>query len=99
MLVSRGGAPTSALIARGSDYAGSFSHLACVEYGWQVTRRGPAGLRPQHGAPKTTTWKTRAPGGAPEFQPGPCQDPTRAPYCPPVRTHRAANTSEEHTPG
>ncbi len=28
MLVSRGGAPTSALIARGSDYPGNFSHVA-----------------------------------------------------------------------
>jgi hypothetical protein len=30
MLVSRGGAPTSALIARGSDYPGNFSHVALV---------------------------------------------------------------------
>jgi hypothetical protein len=29
-LVSRGGAPTSALIARGSDYPGNFSHIAFV---------------------------------------------------------------------
>lgn len=28
MLVSRGGAPTSALIARGSDFPGNFSHIA-----------------------------------------------------------------------
>jgi hypothetical protein len=28
ILVSRGGAPTSALIARGNDYAGNFSHVA-----------------------------------------------------------------------
>jgi Permuted papain-like amidase enzyme, YaeF/YiiX, C92 family len=28
ILVSRGGAPTSALIARGSDYPGNFSHIA-----------------------------------------------------------------------
>jgi len=28
LLVSRGGAPTSALIARGSDYPGNFSHVA-----------------------------------------------------------------------
>ena len=28
ILVSRGGAPTSALIARGNDYAGNFSHIA-----------------------------------------------------------------------
>ncbi|MEW6411243.1 MAG: YiiX/YebB-like N1pC/P60 family cysteine hydrolase [Candidatus Zixiibacteriota bacterium] len=28
ILISRGGAPTSALIARGSDYAGNFSHAA-----------------------------------------------------------------------
>lgn len=30
MLVSRGGAPTSSLIARGSDYPGNFSHVALV---------------------------------------------------------------------
>ncbi len=30
ILVSRGGAPTSALIARGSDYNGNFSHAALV---------------------------------------------------------------------
>lgn len=30
ILVSRGGAPTSALIARGSDYPGNFSHIAMV---------------------------------------------------------------------
>lgn len=30
ILVSRGGAPTSALIARGSDYPGAFSHVALV---------------------------------------------------------------------
>lgn len=30
MLVSRGGYPTSALIARGSDYPGNFSHVALV---------------------------------------------------------------------
>jgi hypothetical protein len=30
ILVSRGGAPTSALIARSSDYAGNFSHVALV---------------------------------------------------------------------
>lgn len=30
ILVSRGGAPTSALIARGSDYAGNFSHVALL---------------------------------------------------------------------
>lgn len=30
MLVSRGGAPTSALIARGNDYPGNFSHVALV---------------------------------------------------------------------
>jgi len=35
ILVSRGGAPTSALIARGNDYQGNFSHiaLACVDSG------------------------------------------------------------------
>ena len=30
ILVSRGGAPTSALIARGTDYPGNFSHIALV---------------------------------------------------------------------
>ncbi len=30
ILVSRGGAPTSALIARGNDFAGNFSHIALV---------------------------------------------------------------------
>lgn len=30
ILVSRGGAPTSALIARGNDYPGSFSHIALL---------------------------------------------------------------------
>jgi len=30
LLLSRGGAPTSALIARGSDYPGNFSHVAIV---------------------------------------------------------------------
>ncbi|NTW59485.1 MAG: hypothetical protein HGA43_09985 [Nitrospirae bacterium] len=30
ILVSRGGAPTSALIARGADYPGNFSHIALV---------------------------------------------------------------------
>jgi hypothetical protein len=30
ILVSRGGAPTSALIARGSDYPGNFSHIAFI---------------------------------------------------------------------
>lgn len=30
LLVSRGGAPTSAFIARGSDYPGNFSHVALV---------------------------------------------------------------------
>lgn len=30
VLVSRGGAPTSALIARGNDYPGNFSHIALV---------------------------------------------------------------------
>lgn len=30
LLVSRGGAPTSALIARGNDYPGNFSHVAVV---------------------------------------------------------------------
>jgi hypothetical protein len=31
ILVSRGGAPTSALIARGNDYPGNFSHVALVD--------------------------------------------------------------------
>jgi hypothetical protein len=31
ILVSRGGAPTSALIARGNDYPGNFSHVALVQ--------------------------------------------------------------------
>ena len=31
ILVSRGGAPTSALIARGNDYAGNFSHVGLVQ--------------------------------------------------------------------
>jgi hypothetical protein len=30
ILVSRGGAPTSALIARGNDYQGNFSHVALI---------------------------------------------------------------------
>jgi len=30
ILISRGGAPTSALIARGNDYPGNFSHIALV---------------------------------------------------------------------
>src|SRR6185503_12627468 len=30
ILVSRGGYPTSALIARGNDYPGNFSHIALV---------------------------------------------------------------------
>ncbi len=33
LLVSRGGAPTSALIARGSDHPGSFSHVALLHVG------------------------------------------------------------------
>jgi hypothetical protein len=33
ILVSRGGAPTSALIARGNDYPGNFSHIALVHIG------------------------------------------------------------------
>lgn len=33
LLLSRGGAPTSALIARGSDYPGNFSHVALVHVG------------------------------------------------------------------
>jgi len=38
ILVSRGGAPTSALIARGNDFPGNFSHIALV-YIDAVTRR------------------------------------------------------------
>jgi hypothetical protein len=38
ILVSRGGAPTSALIARGNDYPGNFSHVALV-YVDSLTRR------------------------------------------------------------
>ncbi len=40
ILVSRGGAPTSALIARGNDYPGNFSHVALVhvaEDTWEVS--------------------------------------------------------------
>ncbi len=33
LLVSRGGAPTSAFIARGNDYPGNFSHVALVHVG------------------------------------------------------------------
>ncbi|HHY85949.1 MAG TPA: hypothetical protein GYA07_10540 [Verrucomicrobia bacterium] len=33
LLVSRGGAPTSALIARGNDFPGSFSHVALLHVG------------------------------------------------------------------
>lgn len=33
ILVSRGGAPTSALIARGNDYPGNFSHIALLHVG------------------------------------------------------------------
>ncbi len=39
MLVSRGGAATSALIARGSDYPGNFSHVSLL-YIDEVTRQG-----------------------------------------------------------
>jgi len=38
ILVSRGGAPTSALIARGNDYPGNFSHIALVHVD-EKTRR------------------------------------------------------------
>lgn len=37
LLLSRGGAPTSALIARGSDYPGNFSHVALVHVDEQGT--------------------------------------------------------------
>ena len=38
ILLSRGGAPTSALIARGNDYPGSFSHVALVHVDEQSHR-------------------------------------------------------------
>ena len=38
LLVSRGGAPTSALIARGNDYPGNFSHVALVHVDEQTHR-------------------------------------------------------------
>jgi hypothetical protein len=38
ILVSRGGAPTSALIARGNDFPGNFSHIALVHVD-ETTRR------------------------------------------------------------
>jgi hypothetical protein len=38
VLVSRGGAPTSALIARGNDYPGNFSHVALVHVDPQTSR-------------------------------------------------------------
>ena len=38
ILLSRGGAPTSALIARGNDYPGSFSHVALVHIDAQTGR-------------------------------------------------------------
>src|SRR5258705_8038634 len=38
ILVSRGGAPTSALIARGNDFPGSFSHVALVHVDEQNRR-------------------------------------------------------------
>ena len=38
ILVSRGGAPTSALIARGNDYPGNFSHVALVQVDEQTHR-------------------------------------------------------------
>jgi permuted papain-like amidase YaeF/Yiix C92 family enzyme len=38
ILVSRGGAPTSALISRGNDYPGSFSHVALVHVDEQTRR-------------------------------------------------------------
>ncbi|MGH7495927.1 MAG: hypothetical protein ACREOO_26535 [bacterium] len=37
ILVSRGGAPTSALIARGNDYPGNFSHIALVHVDEQTS--------------------------------------------------------------
>ncbi|MEK6649370.1 MAG: YiiX/YebB-like N1pC/P60 family cysteine hydrolase [Bacteroidota bacterium] len=38
ILVSRGGAPTSALIARGNDFPGNFSHVALVHVDAQTKR-------------------------------------------------------------
>jgi len=38
ILVSRGGAPTSALIARGNDFTGNFSHVALVHVDEQTRR-------------------------------------------------------------
>ncbi len=38
VLVSRGGAPTSALIARGNDYPGTFSHVALLHVDEQTGR-------------------------------------------------------------
>ena len=44
ILVSRGGAPTSAFIARGNDYPGNFSHVALVH----VDERGAAQIIEAH---------------------------------------------------
>jgi hypothetical protein len=44
LLVSRGGAPTSALIARGNDFPGNFSHVALVH----VDRAGTASVIESH---------------------------------------------------
>lgn len=44
LLVSRGGAPTSALIARGNDYPGNFSHVALLH----VDQRGVAAVVEAH---------------------------------------------------
>jgi hypothetical protein len=45
ILVSRGGAPTSALIARGNDYPGSFSHVALLHVD---SRSGEASVVESH---------------------------------------------------
>jgi hypothetical protein len=44
LLVSRGGAPTSALIARGNDYPGNFSHVALLH----VAESGEAAVVESH---------------------------------------------------
>jgi hypothetical protein len=44
LLVSRGGAPTSALIARGNDYPGNFSHVALLH----VSEAGEAAVVEAH---------------------------------------------------
>src|SRR2546427_493231 len=65
ILVSRGGYPTSALIARGNDYPGNFSHIALV-YVDSVSHVASA-IEPTSSAawpcpPRTSTWATRSCG-------------------------------------